>query len=149
MTDSSGQTRKAMIRLCTRTCWSGRQFGYTKAPSLYDVPQILTQFLDSILKAPSKICNRRHSEICIFYVSEKTSLEISCELSAWQMIHMKCQDMFFFSEKKTKKQQKSTLSSALVVIGALRVKGNGYTSRVNYSGMQIFDILLKGVGGFS
>ena len=30
----------------------------------------------------------------LFYFSEKTSLDISCESSAWQMIHMKCQDLF-------------------------------------------------------
>ena len=31
-----------------------------------------------------------------FYVSEKTSLDISCESSAKQMIHMKFQDLFFW-----------------------------------------------------
>ena len=35
-----------------------------------------------------------------FYYSEKASLEISCELSAWQMIHMKCQDLFSLKIKK-------------------------------------------------
>ena len=30
------------------------------------------------------------------FFSEKTSLDISCESSAKQMIHMKCQDLFFF-----------------------------------------------------
>ena len=47
-----------------------------------------------------------------FFFSEKTSLDISCESSAKQTIHMKCQG--FFSLKK--------MSSAAVVIGALRVK---------------------------
>ena len=35
----------------------------------------------------------------LFYFSEKTSLDISCESSAWQMIHMKCQDLFFLKKK--------------------------------------------------
>ena len=47
---------------------------------------------------------------------EKTSLDISCELSAWQTIHMNCEDLFSSENKK-----KSKLLSALVVIGALRV----------------------------
>ena len=68
------------------------------------------------LKAPSKICSRRQSKIFIFYFSEKTSLDISCESSAWQTIHMKCQDLFSFENKK-----RSKLSSAIVVIGALKV----------------------------
>ena len=74
-----------------------------------------------MLKAPGKICSRRQSKIFIFYFSEKTSLDISYESSAWQTIHMKCQDLFS-SENKKKKKKKSKLSSALVVIGALRVK---------------------------
>ena len=51
-----------------------------------------------------------------FYFSEKTNLDISCELSAWQTIHMKCQGSFpsekkkrkglFPSEKKKKKKKK-------------------------------------------
>ena len=45
--------------------------------------------------------------------SEKTSLDISCESSAKQMIRMKCQDLFSLKKK---------MSSAAVVIGALRVK---------------------------
>ena len=37
----------------------------------------------------------------IFFFSEKTSLDISCcELSAWQMIHMKCQDLISLKNKK-------------------------------------------------
>ena len=68
------------------------------------------------LKAPSKICSRRHSKIFIFYFSEKTCLDISCESSAWQTIHMKCQDLFSSEKKK-----KSKLLSALVVTGTLRV----------------------------
>ena len=36
-----------------------------------------------------------------FFFSGKTSLDISCELSAWQTIHMKCEDLL--SLKKNKK----------------------------------------------
>ena len=35
-----------------------------------------------------------------FLFSEKTSLDISCELSAWQTIHMKCQNLFSLANKK-------------------------------------------------
>ena len=70
-------------------------------------------------KAPSKICSRRHSKF-FFYFLEKTSLAISCESSAKQTIHMKCQDLFSLKNKKKIKNKK--LSSAAVVIGALRVK---------------------------
>ena len=35
-----------------------------------------------------------------FFFSEKTSLDISCESSVWQMIHMKCQDLFSLKNKK-------------------------------------------------
>ena len=53
------------------------------------------------------------------------SLDISCELSAWQMIHMKCQDLFSSENKK-----KSKLSSALVVNDALRIKKYMYSERL-------------------
>ena len=53
-----------------------------------------------------------------FYFSEKTSLDISCELSAWQTIHMKCQDLF--SLKNKKKNLECYLLQILLV--TLRVK---------------------------
>ena len=56
------------------------------------------------LKAPSKVCSRRHSKILIvfssfffFYYFQRKCLNISCESSAWQMIHMK--SSLIFSEK--------------------------------------------------
>ena len=55
-----------------------------------------------------------------FILSEETSIDISCELSAKQMIHMKCQDLFSLKKKKKKE-----MSSAAVVIGALRVNSLG------------------------
>ena len=33
-------------------------------------------------------------DFIFFYLSEKTNPDISCELSAKEMIHMKCQDLF-------------------------------------------------------
>ena len=55
----------------------------------YESGQTLT------LKAPSKICSRRHLFLVVFFnFSKKTSLDISCELSAKQTIHMKYQDLF-------------------------------------------------------
>ena len=48
----------------------------------------------------------------LFFFSEKTSLDISLELSAKQTIHMKCQDLFSLKIK---------MLSAAVVIGALRI----------------------------
>ena len=85
-----------------------------------------------------------------FYFSEKTSLDISCESSAWQTIDMKCQDMFSLKKKKKKKKtktnkqkknqaddshemsrlvfskkkkkKKNRMSSATNLLGALRVK---------------------------
>ena len=88
------------------------------------------------LKAPSKICSRRHS--LFFYFSEKTSLDISCESSAKQTIHMKCQDLFSLKNNNKKK-----LSSAAVVIGALRIKRNIYIFSSNNSVKIVFASLLK------
>ena len=34
----------------------------------------------------------------IIYFSEKISLDISCESSAWQMIHMKSQDFILWKK---------------------------------------------------
>ena len=44
---------------------------------------------------------------------------MSCESSAKQTIHKKCQDLFSLKNKKKKKKK---LSSAAVEIGALKVK---------------------------
>ena len=52
------------------------------------------------LKVPSKIRSRQHYNfffclfIYLFFFLDKTSLDISCELSAWQTVHMKCQNLF-------------------------------------------------------
>ena len=54
------------------------------------------------LKVPSKICRRRHSKFFFFFFSEKTSLDILCESSAKQTIHMKFQHLFSLKNKKNK-----------------------------------------------
>ena len=73
------------------------------------------------LKAPGKICSRRHSRFFLFFFflnfSWKLSLDISCEMSTWQTIHMKCR--LSFSEIIIKKVK---LSSAAELIGTLGVK---------------------------
>ena len=38
--------------------------------------------------------------IYLFFFFRETSLDILCESSAWQMIHMKCQDLFSLKNKK-------------------------------------------------
>ena len=56
-------------------------------------------------KVPSKICSRWHSDIFYysFYFSEKINLDISCESSAQQTMHLKCHELFSW-EKKTSKR---------------------------------------------
>ena len=46
------------------------------------------------LKAPITTAADDIFFLIFFNFSEKTSLDIRCESSAWQMIHMKCQDLF-------------------------------------------------------
>ena len=69
---------------------------------LFPLQYVLLQFVFALtLKAPSKTCNRQTSKfLYIFYILEKISIDISCESSAWQMIHMKCQDSFSLKNKK-------------------------------------------------
>ena len=35
-----------------------------------------------------------------FFIFQRKQVDISYELSAWQMIHMKCQDLFSLTSKK-------------------------------------------------
>ena len=70
-----------------------------------------------ILKAQSIVAD----DILKFFIHfflffRKISLDISCESSAWLIISMKCHDLFSLKNNK-----KYNLSSAAVVIGALRV----------------------------
>ena len=64
----------------------------SKYGSQSELPQVASNKYrqpELILKAPSKICSRRHSEIFIFYFSDKTSLDMKCQI-------------LFSSEKKIK-----------------------------------------------
>ena len=66
------------------------------------------------LKAPSKIA----ADNAFIFFFKKIRLDVSCESSAKQRIHMKYQALFF--QKNNKKY--SRLSSAAVLIGPLKVK---------------------------
>ena len=48
------------------------------------------------LKAPTKICSRRHSKIFIFQRKQVLTFHVNCLLA----IHMKCQDLFSLKNKK-------------------------------------------------
>ena len=52
------------------------------------------------LKAPVTTAADEIFFYFFFIFSEKTSLDISCELSAKQTIHMKCQDLFSLKNKR-------------------------------------------------
>ena len=54
------------------------------------------------------------------YFSDKIRLGISCELTAYQMIHMKCQALFSLKTKK-KNKKKIEVSYAAVVISTVRI----------------------------
>ena len=70
------------------------------AKHLLSVFHVNIPYLPKPLKRQYHNCSRRQFFlIFFFYFSEKTSLDIPCEFSAWQMIHMKCQDLFFLKKK--------------------------------------------------
>ena len=56
------------------------------------------------------------------YFSEKIRLDISCELSARQMIHMKYQALFSLKKHTQKNKNNFKVSSAVVVISVFRLK---------------------------
>ena len=56
-------------------------------------------------KAPFKIFEDdilRYMYLFVFAFQRKIRFDISCELSAWQMIHMKCQNLFSLKTIKKK-----------------------------------------------
>ena len=69
-----------------------------------------------------------------FYFSVKTSLDISCELSARQIIHMEFHDLLSLKKKKK-------LSSAVVVIGTLMVNMDK-SFRVETKGFVVVNMLI-------
>ena len=80
------------------------------------------------LKSAKQNCSSQHSIYYFFFFPEKMRLDISCESSARQMIHMKYQALF--SKKKNNLSdplphspppKKIKMSSAAFVISTLRV----------------------------
>ena len=65
--------------------------------------------------------------VCLFFFSEKIGLDISCESSCKQTIHMKCLFFLFFFWKI----RQSKLSSATISVGNLRVQKLDLTFHVN------------------
>ena len=71
--------------------------------------------------------------VCVFFVLwghflEKTSLDISCELSAKQTIHMKYQDLFCLKKKKMKKKKNNNFKMTCllqILLDSLRVSMGG------------------------
>ena len=79
------------------------------------------------LKAP--VTAAADGNFYFFYFSEKTSHDISCELSAKQTVHMKCQDLFSLKNLKNKKKIECRLLQ--ILHGALRVN---LLMRVKFAG---------------
>ena len=77
-----------------------------------------------------------------FLYSEKTSLDISCESSAWQTIHLKCQDLFSLKNKKTKKHFECRLLQILLC--ALKV--NSEKMLINKSECRLLQFYLALLG---
>ena len=100
-----------------RRAWSGSKL-FAKVISRRKKSPLVGKELT--LKAPSKICSRRHSFFFFFFfflnISDKTSLDTSCELSAKQTIHMKCQDLFSLKKKNKKKIKNCRLLQLWLVL---------------------------------
>ena len=75
-----------------------------KEESTKTLKQVLTK-LSLTLKVPITTVAGNNFSLFFFYFSEKTSLEILCELSAWQTISHEMSRLVF-SEKKKKKKKK-------------------------------------------
>ena len=74
------------------------------------------------LKMPITTAADEILNFSFYYFSEKISLNISCELSAKQTIHMKYQ--YWFSLKRKKKIEGHLLE---ILLGALRINFKGLT----------------------
>ena len=92
-TDSNDWFSCLLVSLCPTSIWFMWSWSLCNPEN--------TMFAISTLKVPSKICSRWHSTYLFFFFffSEKLSLGISCESSAKQMIHMKCQDLLSLEKK--------------------------------------------------
>ena len=92
------------LTYCGLPVWSNRAFGVSAGAQLTALQPICREKTQLNLKVPSKVCSRQHSKKKKKKKNfEKISLEISCESSAPQTIHMKCQDLF--SKKKIKNKR--------------------------------------------
>ena len=89
------------------------------------------------LKAPVTTAADDIHKYFFSFFSEKMRLDISCESSARQRIHMKLQALFS-SKNKVKKLNCRLLQ---FLFGALRVEKYGYTSRESNSTIFIFHFL--------
>ena len=77
------------------------QFNWPTATFLHE---LVSEYFSRVLPLKRQVKFVGDRILNFFYCfSEKISLDISCESSAWQMIHMNYQDLF--SEKKKKKNQ--------------------------------------------
>ena len=47
-----------------------------------------------------------HTDTFLVFIFQRKQVDISCELSVKQTIHMKCQDLFSLKKKKKKKEKK-------------------------------------------
>ena len=76
-----------------------------------------------------------------FYLSEKISLDISCESSAWQTIHMKYPDLF--SLKNKKKIKKIWKSSATKFAWCQGLKAAGEDTTMKETFLSARNVLTK------
>ena len=59
-------------------------------------------------------CSRR------YLFSEKTNLDISTDLSAWQTIHMKCQDLYTLKKKRAIRMASATYFLGAFIVNLVR-----------------------------
>ena len=102
-TSGSSSTRVKTVQMCRLICllWA-----YTSGVFLNIVARLIDlPFSLLTLKVPiTTAADDNFLYFFIIFFSEKTSLDISCESSAWQTIHMKCQDLYSLKKKKKKKK---------------------------------------------
>ena len=91
-----------------RTCPKGRILHYGSFAHNKDIAKY--RWAAFTLKAPITTKSDDNFDF-FFYFQMKTSLDISCESSAKQMIHMKYQDLISLKNKK-KKNKSFRMSSA-------------------------------------
>ena len=78
---------------------------------------LIVRFISVTLKYSNHNCSRRHTEIHFFLLFRENKSDISCELSARQMIPMKYQALFSLKNNS----EKIRMSSAAILFDHLRV----------------------------